>query len=108
MPLADHESYELEDGFVLRKVVGFLNYPSNVEFSPSGEVFIAEAGFTYPFIYAPTRISRLAGDSRETVAEGFHGPLIGLRWHEGALLATHCGTLTRVTLDGKKEDLVTD
>ena len=108
MALAQHDSYELEEGYVLRRKVGYLTYPSNVEFGPDGEVFVAEAGFTYPFIYAPARISRVVGDTTETVAEGFHGPLIGLRWHEGAFLATHCGTLTRVTLDGKKQDLVTD
>lgn len=108
MALVEHGGYQLEDGYRLEKIVGLLNYPSNVEFSPAGEIFIAEAGFTYPFIYAPARISRIQDDRTETVAEGFHGPLIGLCWHEGSLLATHRGTLTRVGLDGRKRDLVTD
>ncbi|HEX2256257.1 MAG TPA: PQQ-dependent sugar dehydrogenase [Afifellaceae bacterium] len=108
MAVAEHAGYQLEEGYRLEKVVGLLNYPSNVEFSPEGDIFIAEAGFTYPFIYAPTRISRLRDGDRETVAEGFHGPLIGLHWHDGGLLATHRGTLTRVDLDGRKTDLVAD
>ena len=108
MALTDHGGYKLEEGYRLRKVVGFLSYPTNIEFSPTGEIFITEAGFTYPFIYAQARIHRLQGDTTEVVAEGFNGPLIGLCWHDGALLATHCGTLTRVDLDGRKKDIVTD
>ena len=109
MALVKHDDgYELEEGYRLEKRVGYLTYPSNIEFGPSGEIFIAEAGFTYPFIYAPARISRLDGDKAEVIAEGFHGPLIGLHWHDNGFLATHRGTLTRVTLGGKKEDLVTD
>ena len=108
MPLAKHDHYELEEGYVLRRKVGFLNYPSNVEFGPAGEIFVAEAGFTYPFIYAPARISRVEGDTTEVIAEGFHGPLIGLRWYEDGFLATHRGTLTHVSLNGRKRDLVTD
>jgi hypothetical protein len=72
--LIKHEGYNLEEGYRVRKLVGLLNYPSNVEVSPSGEIFISEAGFTYPFIFAPARISRLAGDSTEAVAEGFPAP----------------------------------
>lgn len=108
MPLIDHDGYKLEEGYRLRKVVGLLSYPTNVEFSPTGEIFVSEAGFTYPFIYAQARILRLSGDTTEVMAEGFNGPLIGLQWHDGALLATHRGTLTRVAVDGRKTDLVTD
>jgi glucose/arabinose dehydrogenase len=109
MALLDHDGhYMLEEGYVLTKVIGFLNYPTNIAFSPDGDLFIAEAGFTYPFIYAPARISRLKDHSTETMAEGFHGPLIGMHWHDGSLLATHRGTLTQVSLDGRKKDLVVD
>jgi glucose/arabinose dehydrogenase len=108
MALADHGHYALEEGYILKRRVGLLNYPSNVEFGPDGAIFVAEAGFTYPFIYAPARILRLTGDSTQPVAEGFHGPLIGLRWLDGGLLATHRGTLTRVDLGRKKEDIVTE
>lgn len=108
MVLSTHSGYELEEGYRLRKLVGFLSFPSNVEFSPAGVIFIAEAGFSYPFIYAPARISRLTGDTTEVIAEGFQGPLIGLLWYQDGLLATHCGTVTRVGLDGRKRDLVTE
>lgn len=108
MTLQQCDGYKLEEGYRLRKVVGFLSFPSNVEFSPAGEVFMAEAGFSYPFIYAAARISRLKDETTEVVAEGFHGPLIGLLWYENGFLATHCGSLTRVTLDGRKRDLITE
>lgn len=108
MALVSHSGYELEEGYRLRKLVGLLSFPTNVEFSPVGDIFIAEAGFTYPFIYTSARLSRLDGDTTEVIAEGFLGPLIGLHWNEGGFLATHRGTLTRVGLDGRKQDLVTD
>jgi glucose/arabinose dehydrogenase len=108
MALIEYDGYELEEGYRLEKVTGGLTFPSNIEFDPSGALYIVEAGFTYPFLHAPARISRLAGDGREPIAEGFHGPMIGLRWHDGGFLATHRGTLTRVELNGAKRDLVTD
>lgn len=109
MPLVgSKEGYRLEEGYRLDQVVGGLTYPSNIEFGPAGELYVAEAGFTYTFVYTQARISRVDDDKAELVAEGFNGPLIGLKWHEGGFLATHRSTLTRVGLDGKKVDLVTD
>ena len=104
----EKDGYALEEGYRLEKVVGGFTYPSNIEFGPGGEIYLAEAGFTYPFIYSPARISRLDGTEKEVIAEGFHGPLIGLKWHENGILAAHRGALTRVELNGKKRDLVTD
>lgn len=108
MALADHSDFELEEGYVLRHRIGGLTYPSSVEFSPDGEIFIAEAGFTYPYVYSPARVLRLSGEATDVIAEGFHGPLIGLHWYDDGFLATHCGRLTRVTLEGRKQDLITD
>jgi hypothetical protein len=102
-------AYDIENGYELTKVIGGLSYPSNVEFGGSGELYFTESGFTYPFIYKKSRIYRLLDNGKkEVVAEGFHGPLIGLKWHQNGFLATHRGTLSRVELDGTRTDLVTD
>ena len=109
MALVMHsDGYELEEGYRLERILGGLSYPSNIEFDNNGDLYIAEAGFTYPFVYAQARISRLVGDEKELVAEGFNGPLIGLKWYDNGFLATHRGCLTRVDRSGKKSDLVTD
>ena len=100
-------AYRLEDGYKIEKVIGGLSYPTCVAFDGEGNLYFTEAGFTYPFIYKEARIYRLARDGeKEQVAEGFEGPLIGLQWHDGAFLATHRGTLSRVGLDGSRADLV--
>ncbi len=104
---SDHGSYDLADGYRLVKVVGGLSYPTNIEFGDAGELFVTEAGFTYPFVYKKARVLRLAQDDKQVVAEGFNGPLIGLKLHAGAFFVTHRGCLSRVDLNGTRTDLVT-
>jgi hypothetical protein len=100
--------YELEEGYKLEKVLSGLTYPTNIEFDDKGEIYIAEAGFTYPFIYTESRISKIVGGELQKIADGFNGPLIGLQFNNNGFLTTHRGTLTKVELDGRKTDLVTD
>ena len=100
-------AYRIEDGYRLEKVITGLSYPTNITFDPDGSMYYSEAGFTYPFIYKEARICRLAaGNEPEVIAEGFNGPLIGLRWHEGGFLVTHRGTLSRVEPDGTITHLI--
>lgn len=102
-----HGAYEIEQGYELDQVIGGLSYPTSLAFGPSGELYVAEAGFTYPFIYKTSRIYRLEDGDKQVVAEGFNGPLIGLLYHEGGFLVTHRGALSRVEMDGTVTDLVT-
>lgn len=99
----------LEDGYVLEKLVSGLTYTTNACVTPSGDVFVLEAGFSYPYVFLTPRLSRINADgSTETICEDFNGPAIGLLWHDGHFLVTHRGVLSRITLDGRREDLVTD
>ncbi|HEX8226854.1 MAG TPA: PQQ-dependent sugar dehydrogenase [Candidatus Saccharimonadales bacterium] len=102
-------AYEIDKGYRLEKVADGISYPSNIAFSPAGQLFYTEAGFTYPFIYKKSRIIWLT-DSGENkvVAEGFNGPLVGLTWHDDGFLVTHRGTFSRVELDGTRTDLISD
>lgn len=61
MALSEHDSYELEEGYVLRRRVGFLNYPSNVEFSPDGEVFVASGVHLSVHLCAGADLTRRGG-----------------------------------------------
>ncbi len=101
--------YWLQDGYKLEEVVGRLTYPTSMEMTPDGDVYIVESGFAWEWNFSTPRISRLNRDgTREKIIEGnLNRPVIGIKWHEGAFLVTHRGCLSRITLDGKREDLVT-
>jgi glucose/arabinose dehydrogenase len=99
--------FMLEPGYAIEKLIGGLTYPTNVEVTPDGDIYFAEAGFTYPYVFTQPRVCRLREDGGcDTVATEFRPPLIGLAWHEGMLFATHRGALARVMEDGVIVDLV--
>ena len=101
------EGFSLEDGYRMEHVVGGLTWPSMVEFSPDGDAFFAEAGFTYPYIFAEAAVYRLKpGGEYEKLVGDLNGPVIGLKWHDDGLLVTHRGVLSRVEMDGRRTDLV--
>ncbi len=102
-------AYELEKGYKIEKIAGGISYGSNIAFSPAGQLFYTEAGFTYPFVYKTSRIVWLKDEKeKKIVAEGFNGPLVGLTWYDDGFLVTHRGTLSRIGLDGTRTELVTD
>jgi hypothetical protein len=59
MNLQEKDGYQLEEGYRLEKIIDRLTYPSNIEFSEAGDIHVSEAGFTYPYIYARSRILQL-------------------------------------------------
>ncbi|MBI4900101.1 MAG: glucose dehydrogenase [Actinobacteria bacterium] len=101
--------FSLAAGYRLERLVGGLTWASNACVTPDGDLYVLEAGFSYPYVFTTARLSRVLPDGHtEVVAEDFNGPAVGLLWHEGAFLVTHRGTLSRVGLDGSRVDLVTD
>lgn len=98
----------IDPRYRLEKLVSGLTYTTNACVTPDGDIYVLEGGFSYPYLFATARLARvLDGGETEVIAEGFEGPAIGLLWHDGAFLVTHRGTLSRVTLDGSRTDLVT-
>jgi hypothetical protein len=49
MTLQEKDGYQLEEGYRLEKIIDRLTYPSNIEFSEAGDIYVTEAGFTYPY-----------------------------------------------------------
>ncbi|MGE5589152.1 MAG: PQQ-dependent sugar dehydrogenase [Bacillota bacterium] len=102
----------LEDGYRLEAVAVGLTYPAGLSFDSQGNVYIAEAGYSY----GPAgteglgRILRLAPDGvMHEVAKDVPGPLTGVTWHRGALYAASGGfpgKIVRVDPDGSKQVLV--
>lgn len=91
-----------------------LTYPAGLTFDDRGNVYIAEAGYSYGpgKTEGQGRILKLAPDgAMDEVAKDFPGPLTGVTWHGGALYAAaggFPGKIVRVDLDGSKQVLVVD
>ncbi len=99
----------LQEGYKLEKSISNLTYPVTIEFTPEGEMYLAESGFSYDHNVTTPAISHIdKKGNKKVISTAFQRPLIGLKWYKGAFLVTHRGTLSRVTLDGKREDLITD
>lgn len=52
------------------------------------------------------KLIRLTERGEEIIADGFTPPLTGITYHDGFFYVAHKGTITRVTKDGKKTDIV--
>ncbi len=103
------KDFWLEEGYVLEKIVGGLTYASNACVTPDGELYVLEAGFSYPFIYTTARLSRVTPEGEtELITEDLNRPAIGLVWHDDGFLVTHRGVLSHVSRKGERHDLVTD
>lgn len=106
---SEEGDFWLEPGYRIERLVSGLTYTTNACMNPAGDLFVLEGGFSYPYFFVTPRLSRVRADgSMDVICEDFNGPAVGLLWHDGAFLVTHRGVLSRVTLDGAREDLITD
>lgn len=64
-----------------------LTYPTSVEFDGRGNVFIAEAGYSYGDPIAPARILMMSdqGGPIRTIADSLSGPVDDILWFGGRL-----------------------
>ena len=110
--------YILEKGYRLERIITGLNFPTVMTFDSDGTIYIAEAGFVYGLKPGKGRILRLESNRTLTeISNDFDGPVTGLHWHqgyfyiaEGSIAKKHgsgCGQISRITLGGKKETIVT-
>ncbi len=99
----------LPPGYRVEIVANRLNFASVVEVAASGDVYVAEAGFSYGNVRTPPRVLRVGTDgSTEVVATGFEGPIAGLAVDGNDLFVSHRGTVTRIDLrTGARADIIT-
>lgn len=112
VPPAEASAARVPPGYRVEVVVRDLVYPSSIEFDDRGNMYVAEAGFTYGDPVAPPRILRItpAGEMA-TVAEantGLMGPITDIMWHQGRLYVSHFNKISMLGADGALRDLVTD
>jgi glucose/arabinose dehydrogenase len=100
---------DVPDGFHAEIVMSGLTFPTSVEFDDSGNLYIAEAGYSYGDETATPRILRVGSEGQTAVlAEGtpLVGPINDLLWHDGRLYVSHRGKISTLQQDGTIRDLV--
>jgi len=95
-------------GYRVEVVLSGLTYPSSAEFDDAGNLFVAEAGYSYGDPKAKPRVLRVspAGKVSVAAAEGLVGPVNDLLWRAGKMYVSHRGKIS-VLNDGSVRDLVT-
>lgn len=60
-----------------------LTFPTSLEFDDRGDLYVAEAGYSYGPAYAEAKGIRIChGGEIEEVVSGFEGPLTGMAWQK--------------------------
>lgn len=101
---------KIPNGFSAEKFIGDLTYPTSIEFDEKGNIYIAEAGYSYGDDDPTPRILHrdIAGKMTTFVSDGLSGPVNDLLWHNGRLFVSHRGRISYVSADRKIVDIVTD
>lgn len=102
--------YWLDPKYEMEMIACGLTFPTTLEFDDYGDLYVAEAGYSYGPAYAEAKILRICRDGTiEEVVSGFEGPLTGMAWHEGNLYiisGNYNGKVYRVNHRGEKEVLI--
>jgi hypothetical protein len=101
---------EVPEGFRVEVVISNLTYPTSVEFDDTGNMFVAEAGYSYGDSSVTPRILQISRDGIVTaIAQGpvLSGPINDLLWHNGWMYVSHRGKISTLEPEGRVRDLVT-
>ncbi|QSO53535.1 PQQ-dependent sugar dehydrogenase [Alicyclobacillus curvatus] len=80
-----------------------LTTPINLVFSPTGEMYLADAGVSD----GNGKILKRTGNEFEVIADGFTPPVTGIQYYRNNIYVSHRGCVTIVRPDGQKEDILT-
>lgn len=103
------EMLELPKGYKAEVVAKGFTYPTSVALDEKGQVYVAEAGYSYGPKTTAARVFLLGSTGIREIAGGFEGPLNGIAIRDGRLYASQRGKITELDLKTKEsKDLVTD
>ena len=108
IPEPKAEAAKVPEGFKAEVFLSGLTFPTSIEFDAEGNIFVAEAGYTYGKVDVTPRIIRYdkSGERQGEITEGLVGPINDLLWHDGRLFISHRGKIS--VLEGEAvKDLVT-
>lgn len=109
IPAPDAAAAMVPDGYEVEIFMKDLIWPTSIEFDEIGNVYVAEAGYVYGDLAAPTPIFKISPDGKIIrFAEGFIGPVTDLLWHSGLLYVSHKGKISTVSQNGEITDIITN
>ena len=100
---------KVPEGYKIEVLLKGLTYPTSAEFDKAGNLYVAEAGYSYGDDSATPRILKVSSEGKISVAaQGapLAEPINDLLWHKGQLYISHRGKIS--VLEGERiRDLVT-
>jgi glucose/arabinose dehydrogenase len=90
------------NGYRIEVVKTNLNVPIALEILDNGEMYYGDSGITD----GNGKLVKLTPIGSEVIASGFEPPLTGITYHNGEFYVSHRGSVTKVTMDGEKVDLL--
>jgi glucose/arabinose dehydrogenase len=100
----------LQNGYELEPVISGLTFPTSLVFDENGELYVAEAGYSYGPAYAKARVLHIdkSGKMHE-FASGFEGPITGMCWHRNKLYlitGSFDGKVYKISRSDQKEIII--
>jgi glucose/arabinose dehydrogenase len=96
------DQIKLPPGFKIEAIETGLTTPIGMTLTTKNEFLIADAGITS----GKGKVYMLSSGGPKLIADGFNPPLTGITFHKGYIYVAHRGVITRVGLNGKKQDLI--
>ena len=111
VPAPDASAARVPEGYRVEVVLTGLTYPSSVEFDGDGNLYVAEAGWSFGDDDEPPqpRLLRVSPGGKIQVAaeKDLVGPVNDLLWHKGRLYISHRGRISILQPSRGLRDLVT-
>lgn len=92
----------IQQGYQIEVFASGLNSPIGMTFNEDGNILIAESGLAD----GNARVLQLVDGQFEVIADGFNVPLSGINYFNGIIYASHRGNVTRVQMDGTKQNII--
>ena len=96
------DQIQLPQGYKIEAVAKDLNTPIGLTLTDKNDILVADAGITS----GNGKVYRLTAEGPKLIAEGFNVPLTGITFHKGSIYVAHRSVISRVSLEGKREDII--
>ena len=107
VPPPDPNVAKVPEGYRVEIAAEGLTYPSSVAFDDQGQMYVAEAGYSYGDETVKPRLFKFSPSGQRTiVTDQLDGPVNDLLWHQARLYISHRGKIS-VLEEGRVRDLVT-
>jgi glucose/arabinose dehydrogenase len=108
VPAPDASFAQVPAGYKVEVFMKDLIWPTSIDFDEAGNAYVAEAGYVYGDPFAPAQILKISSSGQITrLADGFHGPITDILWHNNQLYVSHRGKISSVDKTGHVTDLIT-